>query len=310
MHAMQSQSEHLTTDAHGRIVHFAERLRQDRNGIHAFAHDWAAAGAAPDGTIPCPDCENGTIACDCNAGTRPCAACGSQGMEECPACRSSGKVVHHREVVRRFDTRVGVRTLPPDEHMAHWAPAEVLARGAGEQAWSGSPADAAASQTPAGVPGAVWKEAVAFAATSLPSIDAGSAAPAANGERRVLSRVLSLVRLPLTRIEYVFAERQYIVVAFGARGAERFWAESFPHRWSRVGRFLRAISRDLGESPPWREPEGSAGQISALEDYRARRTGQDLPEADSGRTTPPATGEPSADAPADVPPPEGSGAKE
>jgi hypothetical protein len=306
MHAMQAQSEHLATDAYGHIVHFAERLRQDRNGTHGTAPEWAAAGAAPDGTIPCPDCENGTIACDCNAGMRPCAACGGQGVEECPVCRGSGKVVHHREVVRRFDTRVGVRTLPPDERVAHWAPPEVLVRCAGEQVWSGRPGNAVASQPPAGVSGAVWKEAVAFAATSLPSIDSGSAAAAAaGGERRVLSHVLSMVRLPLTRMEYVFAERQYVVVAFGARGAERFWAETFPHRWSRVSRFLRAISRDLSDSPPWREPGGSAGQISALEDYRARRAGQDAPETDAGRTGPPAAGETAADAQANIQPPEG-----
>jgi hypothetical protein len=139
----------------------------------------------------------------------------------------------------------------------------VLARGAVEPAWQGSVSDLAARQSPAGIPPEVWEEALTFAsvARAQEPVQSGGAV------RRVLSTVISIVRVPLVRMEYSFGGSPYVVMAFGAAGRERFWAESFPHRWSRIGRFMRAVTQDLGEpltTPP-------TGQVSDLAAHRARR---------------------------------------
>jgi hypothetical protein len=280
---LQVHAERLAQEASERVADFAERLRQDYGMPLPPSRDWVPVAPASGETIPCPECLDGTIPCACGNGKRVCAVCQGSGHEECPACMGTGKVVGTREVVRRFDTRISWRTLPVAGTAAEWVPQDVLARGTGQRHWDGAVEDALAlAEAPPDVPEGVWKAAVAYAAT----VDHGDeakredGAPTAAGDRRVIARRLSLVRLPMSRVRYRFAGHQYEVVAFGAAGKERFWAEAFPPRWSRVGRFLKAVSRDLGDlgagegSPAHDQTEAP----TPLDDYRARRA-----ELDAGR---------------------------
>ncbi|MGZ3675203.1 MAG: hypothetical protein ACXVCO_12930, partial [Ktedonobacterales bacterium] len=96
--------------------------------------------------------------------------------------------------------------------------------------------------------------------------------------------------------EYDFAGHAFSVVAVGRSGSERFWAQTFPPRWSRIGRFLKALSRDLqGESLPRRPtvPLSEPGSVSSLEEFRLRReqtrTGADVADTTTTATDAPTT---------------------
>jgi hypothetical protein len=213
-----------------------------------------------------------------------CATCSGSGKTECGHCKGSGRLVRYPEVLRRFDTRIGTRTLTLDERVARWVPEEALARTPGEIAWIGPLEEAtSASTAPAAVPNDVWREATAFASAGQTE---ANAAEAREEERRVISRRLALVRVPLVHLDYEFAGRRYAVTAYGAAGKERFWAERFPHRWSRVGRFLRAISRDLSESGAEPVSEAKTGVLTTLDEVRARREAQASAEGDNAPREP------------------------
>ena len=274
---LQAHAERLLNEAGERINFLRDRLHDEWQARTNAPQSAQPSGANAAHLIPCPDCEGGTIACDCDGGRRTCAICGGIGQTECAACKGSGRVVYHREVVRRFDTRVGRRTLTTlstdnahDDASADWAPEDVLARGAVEPVWEGPLDGVTATPRPPNVPEDLWQAALAFAAIHerAPVAGAPERSPAPGEERRVIQRRLALVRLPMIRVEYTLAEKPYVFVAYGRDGAERFWAERFPHRWSRVGRFLRAISRDLSEQAQGDQPP--PGKVSTLFERRVR----------------------------------------
>ncbi|HEY7983724.1 MAG TPA: hypothetical protein VID73_06120 [Ktedonobacterales bacterium] len=270
---LHRHAERIAAEAGERIIELAERLREDLGLHHRRMPDWLATHAVAGDTVPCPECDDGTQSCDCDGGRRACATCEGSGRPECQACKGTGRVVRFREIVRRFDTRVSQRAVPLAGAPAKWAPDDVLARGAVELAWQGAVGDLAARPAPEGVPAEVWGEALALASVARAQQPAQVAA-----ERHVLSTVVSVARLPLVRMEYSFGGSPYVVVVFGASGRERFWAESFPHRWSRISRFMRALTQDLGE-PLSGAP---AGQVSDLAEHRARRAAASEPAVDGG----------------------------
>jgi hypothetical protein len=271
----QLRVERLAQDAGERVIDLQDRLAHAWGKSFRPTFEWTPTRTEADDTVPCPYCESGTTACDCDRGKRVCTNCNSTGVEECPRCKGSGRVIRYREVIRRFDTRIGTRTLPLDERASDWLLEETLARATGEQIWAGPLEEAQReSAAPSGVLDAVWNEAIAFTAQGIPDDTANmTSGGAGEGERRFISRRLALIRVPLVHLDYEFARHRYVVTAYGMEGQERFSAERFPHRWSRVGRFFRAISRDLGE-PPATSPSGETrDSITTLEDYRARHTG-------------------------------------
>src|SRR5262249_54126073 len=147
---------------------------------------------------------------------------------------------------RRFDTRIAQRALPfEDSSVTRWLTKEMVRKARGEDTWEGA-RDALSESAPEGVPVAVWQAVRDFA--EHPGDELTAMAPAngqTTGERRVIAQRVHVTHVPLTRIEYAFAGKSFSFVAAGGHGSERFWAESFPPRWSRVGRFLRALSHDL-----------------------------------------------------------------
>ncbi|HET7637176.1 MAG TPA: hypothetical protein VFK47_00405, partial [Ktedonobacteraceae bacterium] len=62
-------------------------------------------------TVPCPDCVNGEVDCTCGNGKRVCETCQGAKSTFCTNCGGTGKVVRHREIVRRFELRVQTRTI-------------------------------------------------------------------------------------------------------------------------------------------------------------------------------------------------------
>lgn len=248
---MQVHAERFAQSAVERLADFSERLRQDYGAPLPPSAEWAPVAPASGKTIACPDCVDGSLPCVCNHGKVVCAICHGSAYESCPSCAGSGQVIRQRQVVRRFDTRIRTGILPPTEpEAASWVTDQMLRRSVGEQVWEGSEAELS-GPTPASVPERVWQAALELksAYDQRPQQAPGDSPAAEDGERRVLSRRLLLVRTPITRIEYGFAGRVYEALAVGRTGDERFWADTFPPRWNRVSRFFQAVARDLsGES--------------------------------------------------------------
>jgi len=223
---LHRHAERLATEAGERIVGFAEHLRQDRGVSPPPSSSWSPAGPHPGETIACPNCTDGTVPCDCEQGKRRCATCAGSGQEACPICKGTGHLSHYREIVRRFDTRLSTRSLPLEGAVAQWVPDDVLARGVGARAWYGARADLTVEARPPDVPQTVWEAVMAFAQAEFPVASPSAIELEAPAERRVLSCQVSVQRVPLVRMEYEFGGSHYVVVAFGAPGAERFWAET------------------------------------------------------------------------------------
>src|SRR5262249_39457005 len=203
------------------------------------------------------------------------------------ACSGSGKVVWHRQLVRRFDTRIAQRALPlEDPSVSRWLTDEMVRKASGEDVWEGG-RDALSGLAPEGVPVTVWQVVNDFA--RHPGDESTAMVPASGqnaGERRVIAQRMRVTRVPLTRVESAFAGKIFSFVAVGGGGSESFWAEAFPPRWSRVGRFLRALSRDLelqGERERRHIEPGAHvdGTLSSLEDFRTRPEQNRRPNADS-----------------------------
>jgi hypothetical protein len=176
-------------------------------------------------------------------------------------------VIRQRQIVRRFDTRIRAKVLPPtDAEAASWVNEQMLRRTEGEQVWEGGETDLA-GVAPAGAPENVWAATLAFRSAFNDAPVEVSDGVANAGERRVLSRRVRLIRTPVTRIEYSFAGRGYEAFAVGRAGDERFWAETFPPRWNRVSRFFQAVAHDIAGEPRQRNPhEGHTLNGSVLRD--------------------------------------------
>ena len=263
---VQIQAERLAAGAGERLADFSERLRQDYGVPLPPSARWAPGASVPEAdTIPCPDCVDGTVACDCRNGKRVCDVCHGTSAAPCTACGGTGKVIQYRQIVRRFDTHVAHRTLPlNDAEVASWVRPEMIRRASGEDVWQ-SDRDALGDEAPEGVPAEVWQAVHEFAAHRHEHVHE-------NG-RHVIGRVMRVTRIPVTHVEYGFAAKPFAFVSVGRRGEERFWADAFPPRWSRVGRFFRALTRDLQRESRSITPEvpQQNGSVSSIEEYRQRR---------------------------------------
>ncbi|MGH2517909.1 MAG: hypothetical protein ACRDHP_19860, partial [Ktedonobacterales bacterium] len=100
----QVQAERLAENAAGRIADMSERLRQEYGVPLPPSGQWMPLAPASGETIPCPDCVNGSIHCDCGNGKRVCPTCHGTSADTCAACGGTGRVIQYREILRRFDT--------------------------------------------------------------------------------------------------------------------------------------------------------------------------------------------------------------
>lgn len=276
----QVQAERLATDAAEKLADFSERLRQDYGVPLPPSAQWAPTAPASGETIPCPDCMDGTVACSCKTGKRVCATCKGSGYSACTACDGSARVIRYREVLRRFDTRVTSRTVMPTRaEEAGWLTGTMIRRATEEAVWDGALTDVV-GEPPLGVPAGVWA-----VARALVHGGNGEGQPFAEQpedlNRHVIGRRLRLTCIPVTHIEYSFDGRAFDFTSVGSSGSERFWAEEFPARWTRVGRFFKAVMRDLNGERVEREERGRlpGDVLRPLDEYRTRRI-RILPDSD------------------------------
>ncbi|MGO8950074.1 MAG: DnaJ-like cysteine-rich domain-containing protein [Ktedonobacterales bacterium] len=280
----QVQAERLRQDASERLVDFAERLRQDYGIPLPPTGQLVPLAPASGETIPCPDCVNGSIPCKCGNGKLVCESCAGTGASLCTACAGTGKVLRHRELARRFDTRISQSTLPlADSEMTSWLTEGMVRKSGGEEVWNG-PVDSLHLAVPPSVPPEVWattQEIVKRLRDRMTDVEQED--DQGQNERRVLSRRVSLERVPVTRVEYEFADQPFAFVAIGHSGRERYWAQEFPPRWSRVNRFLKALARDLQRDgiSEWSSRPDEGAPLTHLDDFRARKAGGS-PAADAG----------------------------
>jgi len=74
-------------------------------------------------------------------------------------------------------------------------------------------------------------------------------------------QVVELVRIPYTKVQYRYAEQDYVLYLYDSEGNEKFYTDRYPARWDRVERLFKAISTDLLTPMPSEEtpthPTGS-----------------------------------------------------
>ncbi len=205
-------------------------------------------------TIPCPDCVNGEVNCSCGNGKRICATCEGAKMALCSRCNGTGKLVRHREVIRRFDLRTQTRFLGdcpvPGQYLAKSNGDLIFSDEVNEELYSAAP--------PEQVPVDIWGPTVEL-------VKAESRVPDAPGvdiqlRPRPTLQVVELVRIPYTKLQYRFADQDYELYIYDSEGREKFYAERFPARWDRVERLFKAISSDLLSGQPQPPTSSEASQ--------------------------------------------------
>ena len=211
--------------------------------------DPASKGA----TIPCPDCINGEIDCSCGTGKRVCTTCEGARTSLCPTCTGTGRLIRHREILRRFELRTQTRTLGvcpiPQSH---------LARANGDLAYSAEVNESLHSEAPPEqVPIDVWRQTVELVQAESRVTEKPGTDPQARP--RPTLQVIELVRIPYTKVQYRYAEQDYILYIFDSEGNEKFHADRYPARWDRVERLFKAISTDLLTPVPSEKPNNLTG---------------------------------------------------
>ena len=248
----QDQAEKLASSVADRASEVVDTVRQ----YVPLPDQGPQAGERPKGMIPCPDCIEGEIDCSCGNGKRVCAVCQGSKSQPCPVCKGSGKVIRHREIVRRFDVRPFTQTVGESV-----IPDRILRRAEGEVIASVDTPEALEKATPPdGVTEEVWHLAQEAARASRKHI-----AP----DERATLQVVELLRVPVVKVVYAYGDEPFVFYAFGAEGKEKFYAETFPPRWKRLERFARSVAQEI--IPPLSMSSG--GQVSDLESYRQAREG-------------------------------------
>lgn len=251
---LQDQAEKLASSVADRASEVIDTVRDNVRQYVPLPEQGPYTGERPKGMIPCPDCVEGEIDCTCGNGKRVCAVCQGSKNAPCPVCKGSGKVIRHREIVRRFEVRPLTQTLGESP-----IPMRVLRRAEGEVfATIETRAELERATPPAGVPEQVWTLAQEAARSGRQSI-----AP----DERASLQVVELMRVPVVKVVYGYADEPFVFYAFGPEGKERFYAETFPPRWKRVERFVRALAQEVVPPAP------TGGQVSDLERYRQTREG-------------------------------------
>jgi len=237
----QRQASNLTNSVSNKVSDVVDSIRQQGVPLpSALDNDPATKGT----TIPCPDCINGEVDCTCVNGKRVCPTCQGAKMSLCPNCSGTGKVVRHRDVVRSFDLRSQSRVVGTTA-----IPLAQLSKADGDLVYSAEIDEPLfAEAIPEQVPQDVWQSTVDLVnaernAATKPNLDP-QATP------RPTLQVVELVRIAYTAVNYRYADQDYTLYVYDNEGNEKFYAESFPARWDRIERLVKAISTDLTMPAP------------------------------------------------------------
>ena len=246
----QRTAEGMANSVGGKVSDVFDTIRQQGVPIpNPVDSDPASKGP----TIPCPDCVNGEIECTCGNGKRVCSACQGARMTLCNNCGGTGKLVRHREIVRRFDLRTQTRIVGDNS-----IPVQQLARANGDLIYSTEVNETLhADVSPEEVPLDVWRQTVELVEAEIRGQDKPGVDP--NVSSRPTLQVIELVRIPYTRVQYRYGDQEYSFYAYDSEGKEKFYAERFPARWDRVERLVKAIATDLSASTQPKAPPPPAG---------------------------------------------------
>ena len=232
----QKQADNLTSSVNEKVSDLFEGIRQSGVPINNPV-DADPAGKGP--TVPCPDCVNGEVDCTCGTGKRVCADCQGSKTELCTHCGGTGKVVRHREVVRRFSFNsrsqfIGATAIPEQR----------LEKATGDLVYNAEISEPLyADAAPEGVPMDVWRTAVEVVQQA--SVNPDSRPASTREETRASLQVLELVRIPYTKVDYRFSDQDYVFYIYDVEGREKFYADRYPARWDRIERLVRSITNDL-----------------------------------------------------------------
>jgi hypothetical protein len=247
----QKQAENLASSVTGKVADVFEGIRQQGVPIPNPADvDPASKGQ----TVPCPDCVNGEMDCTCGNGKRVCTNCQGAKTALCANCAGTGKVVRHREILRRFDLREQTQVVGNSP-----IPEQKLFKASGELVYNAEVNETLhPAAPPEGVPMDVWQVAVGLVQTATASKEKAGIDP--QGSSRTTLQVLELVRIPYSKIDYRFENQDYVFYVYDGEGKEKFYADRYPARWDRIERLVRSITNDL--MAPAQDPSQPGGPAS------------------------------------------------
>jgi hypothetical protein len=246
---LKKQAENVASSVGGKVADVFENIRQQGVPIpNPIDTDPATKGA----TVPCPDCVKGEVPCTCGNGKRMCSTCEGAKMSLCNNCAGTGKVVRHREIVRRFDLHSQTRVIGESP-----IPVQQLLKANGDLVYNAEVNEPLyADAPPDNVLPDIWKATVEL-------VNGESQVPEKPGiDQQTVSRatlqVVELVRVPYTQVHYRVNGQDYIFYVYDSEGREKFYAERFPARWDRIERLVKAITTDLmAPTPPTNNNSGS-----------------------------------------------------
>ncbi len=247
----QRQADNLTKPVNEKVSDMFEGLRSQGLPI---SNPVDADPASKGPTVPCPDCVSGEVECTCGTGKRVCASCQGSKTEICSHCNGTGKVVRHREIVRRFSFStqsqyIGATAIPEAR----------LEKASGDSVYNAEITEPLyADAAPDGVPMDVWRAAVQLVEQASVNPNNNSSGP--REETRASLQVLELVRIPYTKADYRYGDQDYIFYVYDTEGQEKFYADRYPARWDRIERLVRSITTDL------MTPAQGAAQANAASD--------------------------------------------
>lgn len=232
----QKQAENIATSVTEKVADVFEGIRQQGVPIpNPVDADPANKGQ----TVPCPDCVNGEMDCTCGNGKRVCTNCQGAKTALCANCGGTGKVVRHREILRRFDLRVQSQVVGNSP-----IPEQRLLKASGELVYNAEINETLHPEAPPeGVPLDVWHLAVDMVKKAITSQEKPGIDPQASS--RTTLQVLELVRVPYSKIDYRFENQEYVFYVYDGEGKEKFYADRYPARWDRIERLVRSITNDL-----------------------------------------------------------------
>lgn len=253
----QKQADNLTSSVNDKVSNIFDGMREQGVPIgNPVNTDPASKGP----TIPCPDCVQGEVDCTCGTGKRVCASCQGSKTELCTHCSGTGKVIRHREIVRRFSFNtqsqfIGATAIPEPR----------LHKVTGDLVYSAETSEPLyADAAPEGVPMDVWHAAVQVVQEASANPENRSANP--REETRASLQVLELTRIPYTKVDYRFSDKDYVFYIYDVEGYEQFFADGYPARWDRIERLVRSITADL--TTPAQNAAQANGASDQVRGYR------------------------------------------
>lgn len=267
---LRQQAENVVTSMGSRVSDLFENIRQQGVPIpNPIEADPAAKGP----TIPCPDCVNGEVDCTCGTGKRVCPVCQGAKTTLCSTCRGTGKLVRAREITRRFELQTQTQIVG-----ASPIPQQSLLKAEGDLLYNAEVNETLhPAAPPENVPLDVWHTTVELV-NAAAHVEEKRGTDAQSSSRATL-QVVELVRIPYTSVYYRYGDQDYALYIYDSEGKEKFYAPTFPARWDRVERLVKAISSDL------LAPTQQDATFSSTEGYRPSSIehSYNISEEDEGR---------------------------